>query len=332
MRKINLLVIIVTLVASIHFQKDGRAQQPQNECSQINYSTPEMKIPGHRLDRIEGQAVYASPAEKWELGSGNGVCVVLFDRKSKKLVISVKTDDKGQFEFLNVAPGEYVLIAVAGDLQKIVFPVRLSRAGKANQPRGLLLHLREREDTRRSYVTLVTYPALREELLAMVGQDQNIRNEMIKEGVDSPSKTVMTRISEIDSRNTARMKSIIKEYGWPTAELVGWDGAEAAFILIQHADHGFQKELLPLLQKEFRAGVLSGPNYALFVDHVLVENGKPQIYGTRARPFDQWERGEPTFYPIEDEANVDKRRAEVGLPPQVEYRKNLKKLYYPRTK
>ena len=128
------------------------------------------------------------------------------------------------------------------------------------------------------------------------------------------------------------MKSIIKEYGWPGAALVGWDGTDAAFFLVQHADHLTQKELLTLMQSEYRAGNLSGPNYALFTDRVLVDDGKPQVYGSRARPFDQWEAGEPVLYPIEDEANVDNRRAEVGLSPLAEYRKFLKQMYRPRSK
>jgi hypothetical protein len=112
-------------------------------------------------------------------------------------------------------------------------------------------------------------------------------------------------------------------------ELVWWDGTEAAFILVQHADHSFQKELLPLMQREYKAGNLSGPNYAFFLDRLLVEDGRPQIYGSRATPFEQWKGGEPALYPIADEANVDQRRAEVGLSPLAEYREILKQMYHP---
>jgi hypothetical protein len=86
------------------------------------------------------------------------------------------------------------------------------------------------------------------------------------------------------------------------------------------------------MQKEFRSGALAGPNFALFIDRVLVEDGKSQIYGSRAKPFDQWEMGEPMLYPIEDEANVEKRRAEVGLSSLAEYREFLKKMYHPQSK
>jgi hypothetical protein len=330
MRKNDLVIIIFILAAFIHLQKDVSAQPTQSKCSQIGYPTPDVSVQSYRLNRIEGQAIYASPSQKWELGSGNGVCVILFNRESKTLAASVTTDDKGQFEFVNIAPGEYTLIAAAGDLQVIGIPIQLIADRKANKLQRLLLHLREKQDKRKGYVTPVTHLALRKELLAMAEQDQNIRNEMIKSGVDNPNKEILSRMDVIDRRNISRMRSIIKEYGWPGPGLVGWDGSEAAFLLVQHADHLTHKELLPLMRKEYGAGNLSGPNYALFIDRVLVDDGRPQIYGSRAKPFDQWESREPVLYPIEDEANVDIRRAEVGLAPLGEYREFLKQMYHPR--
>jgi hypothetical protein len=258
--------------------------------------------------------------------------VTLFNRKSGELVASVTTEGEGQFKFANIAPGEFVLISVAGDLQQVAIPIQIVSAGKANKPQRLLLHLRENEDNRKSYVTQVINPTLRKELLAMVEQDQDVRNEMIKSGVDHPNKATLARMAAIDSRNTAKMKRIIKQYNWPRSELVGWDGTEAASLVVQHSDHSFQKALLPLMQKEYRTGHLAGPRYALFLDRVLVEDGKPQVYGSKAKSFDQWKGGEPALYPIEDEANVDKRRAEVGLSPLAEYREMLKQMYHPQSK
>ena len=280
-----------------------------------------------RAERItlEGQAVYASPADKWEAGSANGVQIALLDAVTHKTVATVKTDDKGQFAFVNTPPGRYKLVASAGELQVISFPLQLT----AGTSKRLLLHLREKQDKRKAFVTAVRYPALRQELLSMYERDQAIRNEMIRGGVDHPSKDVMTRMDAIDREDTSRVKSIIARYGWPSSTLVGWDGTEAAFYLVQHADRVTHRKLLPLIEKEFRTGNLSGPNYALFVDRALVEEGKPQIYGARAKPFNEWKGGEPVLYPIRDEANVDKRRAKVGLGPLAEYLKTLKRMYHP---
>lgn len=178
----------------------------------------------------------------------------------------------------------------------------------------------------------VASPALRKELLERVERDQAIRNEMIRSGVTHPDAKIEARMMEIDSANTARMKEIVKQYGWPGPELVGVDGTEAAFLLVQHAEHEFQKQMLPLVEKAYREKKLQGQDYALLLDRVLVAEGKPQIYGTQAKRFDQWKDKEPVFDPIEDEANVDKRRAEVGLFSMAEYRRLLKQIYFPKEK
>jgi len=49
------------------------------------------------------------------------------------------------------------------------------------------------------------------------------------------------------------------------------------------------------------------------------------VYGSQAT----WTDGELTFEPIEDEASVDARRAEAGLPPPAEYREQLERMYLP---
>src|ERR1700752_5198900 len=113
------------------------------------------------------------------------------------------------------------------------------------------------------------------------------------------------RIQAIDTANTEWMRAIVKRYGWPTPNLVGRDGAEAAFFIVQHAELAFQKEMLPLVEKAYRNSELHGQSYALLLDRVRVGEGKTQIYGIQAKPFDKWKGQEPEFEPIEDEANVD---------------------------
>jgi hypothetical protein len=175
-------------------------------------------------------------------------------------------------------------------------------------------------------------PALRRELLQRVKQDQAIRNELISKGVEHPDKAILGRMRAIDTANTERVRAIVRQYGWPSPELVGRDGAEAAFLLVQHADLAFQKEMLPLVEKAYRSGGLLGQSYALLLDRVLVGEGKRQVYGTQAKRFEEWKGQEPALEPIEDEANVDKRRAEVGLFPLSEYREMLRRFYFPQDK
>lgn len=178
----------------------------------------------------------------------------------------------------------------------------------------------------------VKEPALRRELLKRVAKDQAIRNELISKGVEHPDKGILERMRIIDTANIKRVRAIVRKYGWPSPELVGRDGAEAAFMLVQHADLPLQKEMLPLVEKAYRGGGLSGQSYALLLDRVLVREGKPQVYGTQAKRFEEWKGQEPALEPIEDEANVDKRRAEVGLFPLSEYREMMRRMYFPQSK
>jgi hypothetical protein len=54
-------------------------------------------------------------------------------------------------------------------------------------------------------------------------------------------------------------------------------------------------------------------------DRILTREAKKQVYGTQLRLNQTTQRME--LYPIEDEVNVDSRRAAVGLEPLAEYLK-----------
>ena len=169
-------------------------------------------------------------------------------------------------------------------------------------------------------------PVLRSELLAMRDRDQDIRNEWIRRmSAKSVDSAFVVQMNALDRTNTQRIKAIIREFGWPGTSLVGQDGAEAAFLIVQHSpDTSFQKSCLPLLTAAFKGGEVSGQDLALLTDRVLVREGKPQLYGSQAKLVG----GRLILDPIEDQANVDKRRASLGLPPLSEYLEFLKQLYH----
>ena len=58
---------------------------------------------------------------------------------------------------------------------------------------------------------------------------------------------------------------------------------------------------------------MSKEQYALMKDRILMDDGKPQIYGT------QWHNGK--LYKLESPENVNKRRKEMGLEPLEQYLK-----------
>jgi len=189
-------------------------------------------------------------------------------------------------------------------------------------------HMPQKSDSTKRDNTVLYNPALREELLQRRDRDQAIREEITKKGLQNPDKILFDRMQDIDEENTDRMAEIIRRYGWPGPDMVGTDGMEAAFLLVQHANPDFQREVLPIIKRAFLDGVLPGKDYALLLDRVLLSANKPQYYGTQA----QIKGHEIVLDPIQDEANVDKRRAEVGLPPLAEYLKELRQIYFPDEK
>lgn len=116
--------------------------------------------------------------------------------------------------------------------------------------------------------------------------------------------------STVDIKNTERIKKIVSQIGWPTLSKVGLKGANNAWLLVQHADHDidFQKYCLQLM-KDAPQGEVNKIDIAYLEDRVRVNEGREQLYGTQ---FTQ-EGGKYIPIKIEDESNVDVRRAEIGM-------------------
>jgi hypothetical protein len=157
--------------------------------------------------------------------------------------------------------------------------------------------------------------ALREELLRMEDEDQELRGRLAisleATGVLSPA--LVARIQTVDIEHTTRMKAIVAEHGWPGPRLVRRDGAEAAWLLIQHADQdvAFQRQALALLEAAAARGEASKSDLAYLTDRVLINEGKPQLYGTQS-----WNEGGVEYLlPLQEPERVNERRRTVGLGP-----------------
>jgi len=122
----------------------------------------------------------------------------------------------------------------------------------------------------------------------------------------------------VDDGHRRRLDEIIIQHGWPGKTLVGRDGANAAWLIAQHADldRGFQKKCLEKMEA-MPPGEVEPRDIAYLTDRILIGEHKPQRFGTQMD-------GQFKPQPIEDEANVDKRRAEMGLQPLAAYLKEAK--------
>jgi len=168
-----------------------------------------------------------------------------------------------------------------------------------------------------------TNQPLRLELVELARADQADR-EGFSEAIKADDREYTKRLMEKDAARTLRLKAIVASQGWPTASLVGRDGVDAAWLLLQHSDDwAWQKTMLPVLEQAAAAGEIRRGDVALLTDRVLVRSGQPQRYGSSFSVVD----GRLVADPIEDESTVDVRRAEVGLPPMVEYARVLADMY-----
>ena len=171
-------------------------------------------------------------------------------------------------------------------------------------------------------VVAQTKVELRDELLALRESDQSgrmlIQDAIGEHGHDSPEVRALWKEQlQKDAENLARLREMVSEHGWPGQSMVGRDGAIAAFLILQHADHETQVEYLPLVKTAVDSGEVQRRHFALLQDRVLVGEDKPQIYGTQLYWDDT--TGKCELFPIDDEAEVDSRRRELGMVPLAEY-------------
>lgn len=128
-----------------------------------------------------------------------------------------------------------------------------------------------------------------------------------------------------DSVNLIKVKKIISTHGWPGPDKAGERGAKTIFLVIQHADSLTQVTYLPILREAVKKGKARTQDLALLEDRILTKQGKKQIYGSQLTQSGS--KGKPVFFRIEDETNVNKRRAAVGLEPIEDYAKRFGIIY-----
>ncbi|TZF82766.1 hypothetical protein FW774_14845 [Pedobacter sp. BS3] len=174
-----------------------------------------------------------------------------------------------------------------------------------------------------------TAPSLNEVLTATLDtvyyRDQAYRKQIDeiaqKYGWESKEmKAHWQLITHNDSINLIKVKAILDKYGWLGKDRVGTEGNNTLFLVIQHSNQATQEKYLPMMRDAVKNGRAHASSLALLEDRVALRQGKKQIYGSQIGQNPKTR----AYYvrPLEDPANVDKRRAEVNLPPLKEYVKH----------
>jgi hypothetical protein len=193
-------------------------------------------------------------------------------------------------------------------------PARPAKAEKPELQNELLQRTKVDQEARRAYI----------DWTKGTGHSTTFNLADLEPAEKAEMDKLVAAVEKADKENTHWLKEIVRRNGWPTNTLVGEDGAGAAWLLVQHADAEpkFQRQCLDLMTKLPKEQV-SLRNVALLTDRVLLHEGKKQIYGTQFEVID--ERYRPR--PLEDEANVDRRRAAMDLEPLAEYAKGIEETY-----
>lgn len=177
---------------------------------------------------------------------------------------------------------------------------------------------------------------LREKLLAMRDEDVRVREELAASGelFDGYHETM----EKVHLENAAELERMIDEHGWLGKSTVGADGADAAWLIVQHAISlpDFSRRCLKLIEKAVADGEAEPKHAAYLHDRIAFFERRPQKYGTQS----DWNaEGKMAVWTLEDEEKVNEYRGEVGLPPleslvweNEETRGNMPKDYHARQK
>ena len=120
---------------------------------------------------------------------------------------------------------------------------------------------------------------------------------------------------EVNRRNTMRLRELVGEHGWPGRSLVGEDAADAAWLLLQHADldNEFRRSTIALVEVACANGDADPRHVAYLVDRTASVAGEPQVYGTIV----ELDGVEPRFL-LPLAGDPDAARRAIGMPSVAE--------------
>ena len=159
--------------------------------------------------------------------------------------------------------------------------------------------------------------------IILVDVDCSESKEILEEffNADQSNRSDANKIDQrIDHENQVRVVSLLEKCGWPQKAIVGEKGMQAVFLVIQHASKELREKYFPLIKASAEKGELTLRVVAMMEDRMLMEKGKKQKYGTQLISYND---GPLRLHPIEDEANVNKRRAAMGMGTIEEYLKQF---------
>ncbi|WP_341675493.1 DUF6624 domain-containing protein [Niveibacterium sp. SC-1] len=152
---------------------------------------------------------------------------------------------------------------------------------------------------------------IRDALLAMQDRDRSVSAQLAADGTLFGGYA--PRMEAVHRENATALRRLIELYGWPHEGLVGKDGAEAAWLVAQHAigEPAFMRRCRDLLAQEAVADRIPQWQHAYLDDRIRVFEGKSQRFGTQ---FELTPQG-AVLCVTEAPESLDERRKQIGLGP-----------------
>ena len=147
----------------------------------------------------------------------------------------------------------------------------------------------------------------------------------------SPVETApgpVRRVVQVVRENVAWLRGVVETRGWPGRSMVGVDGVDAAWLIVQHAGSGvptlgtaenlaFQAAVVPLLREAVPRGEAHPRQLAHVVDSLCERRDEQPQYAVLMSAYSVVD-GQAVFPMSFDHVGIERRRAELGLIPLAE--------------
>lgn len=150
------------------------------------------------------------------------------------------------------------------------------------------------------------------------------KSELLDSVYQSDQRLRKTKVSfkefvEVGHENLETVLSILEDCGMSTLDEVTQRQLDAIWLSIQHAPQkDIRKKYLHFIESSVERGDLPKEKYAVMKDRILMDDGKPQLYGSQVKSG--------KLYKLDQPEKVNKRREEMGMGPIEPYlrRYNIK--------
>lgn len=124
------------------------------------------------------------------------------------------------------------------------------------------------------------------------------------------------------------LENMFYRYGFPGYDLVGKDGSQDYWLMVQHCDKwpAFQERVLTAMKPQVLKGNVNPANYAYLVDRVMLNTGRQQVYGSQV--MYNLDSCQAMPKPLQDSLTVNVRRKEMGLEPIEVYLNSMGSMHF----